>query len=137
MVLITVSPKSLRRASQLAEAKLGKFPNDADAEFASVMVHGLRSDYLGLIERNLLSSLSEAKQGRILADRLLLDRRHELADDFERDISFEQSDAHLAQGELDVLFAQPAFATEAIEDGLQFFGEGFEHNGEGLGKIRV
>jgi hypothetical protein len=35
------------------------------------MVHGLRSDYLGLLDRNLLSSLSEVKQGRVLANRLL------------------------------------------------------------------
>jgi hypothetical protein len=62
---------SLRRASQLADAKLAKSPNDPDAAFANVLVHGLRSDYLGLIERNLLSSFSEVKQGRIFADHLL------------------------------------------------------------------
>jgi hypothetical protein len=62
---------SLHRASQLADAKLAKSPNDPDAEFANVLVHGLRSDYLGLIDKNLLSSFSEVKQGRMLADRLL------------------------------------------------------------------
>ena len=62
---------ALRRASDLAGQRLAKFPNDADAQFATVMVHGLRSDYLGLLDRNLLSSLSEVKQGRVLANRLL------------------------------------------------------------------
>jgi hypothetical protein len=62
---------TLRHTSELADAKLARTPNDADAAFATVLVHGLRSDYLGLIERSMLSSLSEAKQGRILADRLL------------------------------------------------------------------
>lgn len=63
--------EALRRASELADAKLAKSPSDPDAEFANVLVHGLRSDYLGLIDKNLLSSFSEVKQGRILADRLL------------------------------------------------------------------
>jgi hypothetical protein len=62
---------SLHRASQLADAKLANSPNDPDAEFANVLVHGLRSDYLGLIDKNLRSSFSEVKQGRIFADRLL------------------------------------------------------------------
>jgi len=62
---------ALRRASDLASQRLAKSPNDADAQFAAVLVHGLRSDYVGLLDRNLLSSLSEVKQGRILADRLL------------------------------------------------------------------
>jgi hypothetical protein len=62
---------ALRRASDLAGQRLAKFPKDADAQFATVMVHGLRSDYLGLLDRNLLSSLSEVKQGRVLANRLL------------------------------------------------------------------
>ena len=62
---------ALRRASDLASQRLAKFPNDADAQFAAVLVHGLRSDYVGLLDRNLLSSLSEVKQGRVLADRLL------------------------------------------------------------------
>jgi hypothetical protein len=62
---------SLRRAAQLADAKLVKSANDPDAQFTHVLVHGLRSDYLGLIDKNLLSSFSEVKQGRIFADRLL------------------------------------------------------------------
>jgi len=62
---------SLQRALKLADTRLAKSPNDSDAQFAAVLVHGLRSDYLGLIERNYLGSLSEVKAGRILADRLL------------------------------------------------------------------
>jgi len=62
---------ALRRASNLANQRLAQSPKDADAQFAAVMVHGLRSDYLGLLDRNLLASLSEVKQGRVLADRLL------------------------------------------------------------------
>src|SRR5262249_27544159 len=63
---------ALNRATQLAEARLAKAPEDADSQFAIVMVHGLRSDYLGLVERNYLASLSEIKQGRMLADKLLM-----------------------------------------------------------------
>ncbi len=63
---------ALTKANRLAEARLAKSPDDADAQFATVMVHGLRSDYLGLVERNYLASLSEIKQGRILADKLLM-----------------------------------------------------------------
>jgi hypothetical protein len=63
---------ALTKATQLAEARLAKAPEDADAQFAVVMVHGLRSDYLGLVERNYLASLSEVKLGRTFADKLIM-----------------------------------------------------------------
>jgi hypothetical protein len=62
---------SLQRATSLAESKLKKQPGDVDAQFALVLVHGLRSDYLGLVERSYLASLNELKLGREAADRLL------------------------------------------------------------------
>jgi hypothetical protein len=70
-VIRTQFEAALRRATDLANQRLAKVPDDPDAQFAAVLVHGLRSDYVGLLDRNLLSSLSEVKQGRILADRLL------------------------------------------------------------------
>lgn len=62
---------ALKRASDLVTQRLARLPNDPDAQFANVMIHGLRSDYAGLLDRNLFTSLSEVKQGRILADKLL------------------------------------------------------------------
>ena len=55
----------------------------------------------------------------VLADGLLLDRCHELAHHFERDVGLEQSHAHFTQGQLDVFFAEAALAAEAVEDGLE------------------
>jgi hypothetical protein len=65
----------------------------------------------------------------VLTDGFFLDRGHELADDLERDVRLEQRDPHFAQGQLDIFFAQPAFAAEPVEHRLEFFGERFEHTG--------
>jgi len=45
--------------------------NDADVQFATVLNYGLRSDYLALIEKKYLPALSETKQARLAAERLL------------------------------------------------------------------
>ena len=63
---------------QKFEAALGKAltlagpaPQDANAQFASVLCHGLRSDYIALIEKRYLASFKEMKTGREMAERLL------------------------------------------------------------------
>src|SRR5665213_95197 len=62
---------ALARTRQLADARLSLSPGDPDALFASILRLGLHSDYLALIEKRNMAALSEIKQGRILADRLL------------------------------------------------------------------
>jgi hypothetical protein len=61
----------LARAKQLADTKLARDPNDANALLASMLTSGLRSDYLALIEKRNFAAVSEIKQGRLTADRLL------------------------------------------------------------------
>ena len=62
---------ALTRARQLADAKLARDPKDANALLASMLTSGLRSDYLALLEKRNFAALSEIKQGRATADRLL------------------------------------------------------------------
>ena len=61
----------LDAAKKLADARLARDPNDANALFASVLALGLRGDYLALIEKRNLAGLSYMKQGRALAQKLL------------------------------------------------------------------
>jgi len=61
----------LRNAERLAAQTLAHSPENADAMFAQVMVNGLRGDYVALIERRNLASLSYMKTGRGLAEKLL------------------------------------------------------------------
>ncbi|SRR5579883_763090 len=58
----------LAQADHLAAARPAE---DTDAEFATVLEHGLHSDYLALIEKRYVAALSETKQGRTAAERLL------------------------------------------------------------------
>ena len=46
-------------------------PGDANARFAEILRKGLHADYLALIERSYLSSLSEMKAGREQAEALI------------------------------------------------------------------
>jgi hypothetical protein len=62
---------ALNRADQLATAALAKSNRDTNALFAKAMLHGLRADYLGLIEKRYLPSLSAMKLGRTYAELLL------------------------------------------------------------------
>ena len=57
----------------------------------------------------------------------LLDVIDELAHDLEVDVGFEQRQADLAHGLVDVGLAQLAVAAQLAEDALQALGEGFEH----------
>ena len=61
----------LNKAQQLADAALQRNPRDSDAQFANVLVLGLRGDYIALIEKRYLAGLSYMKRGRALAEQLL------------------------------------------------------------------
>lgn len=58
---------ALDRCRQVAE----RTPRDRNALFSTVLRLGLRADYLALIEKRYLTSLSEMKAGRALAEQLL------------------------------------------------------------------
>jgi hypothetical protein len=58
---------ALDRASQLA----ARSPADPNSMFTMLLVHGLRSDYTGLIEKRYGASFREMKAGRQMAERLL------------------------------------------------------------------
>jgi hypothetical protein len=58
---------ALSRAEMLSE----RAPQDPDARFAAVLIHGLRSDYMALIEKHYVPSFKEMKMARTLAERLL------------------------------------------------------------------
>ena len=55
----------------------------------------------------------------LLADGLLLDRGDEVLDDRQRDVGFEQREAHLAQRVLDVGVGEPRFAAQLLDDARQ------------------
>lgn len=62
---------ALSRCDRIAADILRRDPNNREALFASVLRVGLHSDYLALIERRNLTALSEVKESRGLAERLL------------------------------------------------------------------
>jgi hypothetical protein len=59
------------KAMQLSDQILATSPQSADAMFAKILATGLRSDYQALIDKRYLDSLSGAKSGRLLAEKLL------------------------------------------------------------------
>jgi hypothetical protein len=61
----------LRKSEQKADEILARSPNDHAAMFAKVMVGGLRSDYLALVEKRNLAALGTIKSARTLAEKLL------------------------------------------------------------------
>ena len=61
----------LARGQRIADARLKQSPNDPDAMLASTMDLGLHANYLAMIERKHVAALTEVKQSRILAQRLL------------------------------------------------------------------
>jgi hypothetical protein len=63
--------KALERTDALAQAALQKTPGDANALFASTLRHGLKADYLALIEKSNFAALAEVKEGREEAAKLL------------------------------------------------------------------
>ena len=62
---------ALERSRRLASVALARDPKDENAMLATLLRVGLHSDYLFLIERRNLAALKEAKQGRLIAQRLL------------------------------------------------------------------
>ncbi|HLY62340.1 MAG TPA: hypothetical protein VKV95_16480 [Terriglobia bacterium] len=62
---------ALLQSDQLADAILARSPNDSNALFAKTLNLGLRSDYVGLIDKRYLASLSYMKSAGTLSDKLL------------------------------------------------------------------
>ena len=58
-------------AQKRAEAVLKTNPNDRDALFAMCVVSGVSTDYMALVEKRQIASLSPAKRGNAYAQRLL------------------------------------------------------------------
>jgi Tetratricopeptide repeat len=59
------------QADRLADSTLQKSNTDARALFAKTLTHGLRADYVALIDGRGVKALSYTKAGRIYAERLL------------------------------------------------------------------
>jgi len=55
-----------------ALALASQAPNDPNARFAGVLAHGLRSDYMALIEKRYVSAFKEMKNARSSAEQLLM-----------------------------------------------------------------
>jgi hypothetical protein len=62
---------ALALGDRVAAAKLKQSPNDPDAMLAATMSLGLRANYDAMIERKHLAALSEVKQSRETAQKLL------------------------------------------------------------------
>jgi hypothetical protein len=59
------------QADRLAESTLAKSNADARALFVKILTHGLRADYVALIDGRGVKALSYTKSGRVYVDRLL------------------------------------------------------------------
>ena len=64
------------------------------------------------------------RSGDLGAERTLLDPGDEVANDRQRDVGLEQSDAHLAQHFLDVLVGDAGRAAHRLDESAQAVGEG-------------
>jgi len=63
--------KALSDGELLAARTLGREPQNENSLFADLLRLGLHADYLALVEKRYLASLSEVKMGRAIADKLL------------------------------------------------------------------
>jgi hypothetical protein len=61
----------LKQTQELADRALARDASNANAQFATLVRLGLHSDYLALIEKKYVSSLSEVKASRAMAEKLL------------------------------------------------------------------
>jgi hypothetical protein len=61
----------LAQGDRVADRVLARLPDNHAALFAKVMVGGLRSDYLALVEKRNLAALSTIKRSRAIAENLL------------------------------------------------------------------
>lgn len=82
-------------ADTMANRALARNANDENALFAVVMSHGLRADYLALIEKRDFAALAEVKSARASAQKLLA-------------LNPNYSDAYLAIGVENYLLSQRA-----------------------------
>jgi|SRR5579862_711389 hypothetical protein len=62
---------ALVQSQQLSDRALQRDPQNQDAQFSALMRLGLRSDYLALIEKRYLASLSDVKTSRAIAEKLI------------------------------------------------------------------
>jgi hypothetical protein len=62
---------AIGETEKLAARRLASNAADPDALFADLMRHGLRADYLSLVENSNFAALKETVQGRSAAERLL------------------------------------------------------------------
>jgi hypothetical protein len=62
---------ALTRAESEAQQELGANPRDPDALFAMTLTYGLRADYVALVEKRNMASLSLTKQADGWAEKLL------------------------------------------------------------------
>src|SRR5262249_22281440 len=62
---------ALNQTQQLSDRALASDPNNRNALFAGLMQHGLHADYLALVEKRYVASLTETKVGRALGERLI------------------------------------------------------------------
>ncbi|MGD1155116.1 MAG: hypothetical protein ABSA41_04740 [Terriglobia bacterium] len=63
--------RAITKSQRLADEILKRSPKDRNALFATVLNLGLQSDYLALVEKRDLASLSYTKRAGLMADRLL------------------------------------------------------------------
>ncbi len=66
----------LSKAQQLSDRALARDPRDENAQFATLLRLGLHSDYLALIEKKYLASLSDVKASRTMAEKLIASDPH-------------------------------------------------------------
>jgi hypothetical protein len=62
---------ALDKAQSLAQNKLARDPQDANAALAGILIDGLRGDYAALVEKRNLAGLDFMKQSRALAEKLI------------------------------------------------------------------
>ncbi len=111
---------ALERGQRLVNVQLAKNPDDPNALFAATLRLGLHSDYLALIEKRHVAALSEVKQSRAIAERLLA--KHP-----------EYYDAWLAVGVENYLLSLKPAPVRWI---LQMTGAHTDHD-TGIAKLRV
>jgi hypothetical protein len=81
-----------------------------------------------LVAYNLDDLFGRGKGGEDLtAEGLLLNTVQQLADNFEVNVGFEQGQADLTQGVLEISFGELPLAAEVLKNPLEFFGETIEH----------
>lgn len=68
--------QALERAESASDRALASNPEDQNAQFATLMRLGLHADYMALIEKKYLASLTDIKTGRAIAEKLIAANPH-------------------------------------------------------------